>query len=65
MVTAAPDHIPEPLVNQLAMGGRMIIPVGESRQTLKLLERDSEGVAVRDTLPVLFVPMTGRARNQG
>lgn len=64
IVTAAPDHIPEPLVAQLALGGRMVIPVGDSRQTLKLLERKPEGVAVHNTLPVLFVPMTGTARHQ-
>ncbi|MBN1945198.1 MAG: protein-L-isoaspartate(D-aspartate) O-methyltransferase [Bradymonadales bacterium] len=61
MVTAAPGHIPQPLVDQLAVGGRMIIPVGESYQTLILIERGADGVTVQRDLPVRFVPMTGEA----
>ncbi len=61
MVTAAPDHVPEPLIEQLAPGGRMIIPVGENRQSLTLITRTPAGVSRENLLPVLFVPMTGRA----
>ena len=64
MVTAAPDHIPQPLVDQLAVGGRMIVPVGEHRQTLTVLTRTDEGVTEEATLPVLFVPMTGEAERR-
>ena len=39
IVTAAPDHVPEPLVEQLAVGGRMVIPVGERGQRLTLITR--------------------------
>ena len=64
MVTAAPDHIPQPLVDQLAVGGRMIIPVGENRQALILLSRTENGVTEETILPVRFVPMTGEAERR-
>lgn len=62
IVTAAPDHIPHPLVEQLAAGGRMVIPVGERGwvQHLKVLIKTAEGeLETRDVLPVRFVPVTG------
>ena len=64
MVTAAPDHVPQPLVDQLAVGGRMIIPVGDRRQTLTVLTRTDDGVTEEAVLPVLFVPMTGEAERR-
>ncbi len=64
MVTAAPDHVPEPLVEQLKVGGRMIIPVGERSQRLVLITKDEKGVKQERDLPVLFVPMTGEAEKQ-
>ena len=64
IVTAAPDHVPQPLVEQLAIGGRMIIPVGEDRQTLTEIIRTGTGVTEVTTLPVLFVPMTGQAQQR-
>lgn len=62
IVTCSPESIPQPLVDQLAEGGRMIIPVGERYdQTLVLLTKRS-GQMVRESLvPSLFVPMTGTA----
>ena len=62
IVTAAPDHVPEPLIEQLASGGRMIVPVGSGAQELVLLTRTSAGVARERVLPVRFVPMTGEAQ---
>jgi protein-L-isoaspartate(D-aspartate) O-methyltransferase len=59
IVTAAPDHIPKPLVEQLAVGGRMIIPVGKFFQELILIEKTAKGVTEKKVLPVRFVPMTG------
>ena len=62
VVTAAASHIPPPLVRQLKPGGRMIIPVGERFhvQYLTLVTKDADGhVAVRELLPVAFVPLTG------
>lgn len=60
VVTAAPDHVPQPLVDQLAKGGRMIVPVGSvySTQDLRLIEKDSHGkVTSRTITPVRFVPL--------
>jgi protein-L-isoaspartate(D-aspartate) O-methyltransferase len=61
IVTCAPDHIPQPLIEQLAEGGRMVIPVGETYfpQVLKLVEKKEGKVIVQDIIPVRFVPMTG------
>jgi protein-L-isoaspartate(D-aspartate) O-methyltransferase len=61
MVTAAPDHVPQPLIDQLKNGGRMIIPVGRGEQELLLIEKGPSGVTRRSTIPVRFVPMTGKA----
>lgn len=65
IVAAAPNHVPQPLVDQLASGGRMVIPVGDFYQELRLIEKDADG-NIRETnvAPVSFVPMTGRARGQ-
>ncbi|HWM26357.1 MAG TPA: protein-L-isoaspartate(D-aspartate) O-methyltransferase [Chthoniobacterales bacterium] len=59
IVTAAPDHVPKPLIEQLREGGRMIIPVGESRaQNLYLLEKRDGLVKQTAVIPVKFVPFT-------
>ncbi len=62
IVTAAPDHVPQPLIDQLKPGGRMIIPVGRYEQDLLLVEKGLSGVTRRSTIPVRFVPMTGKAQ---
>ncbi len=62
VVTAAPDHVPQPLIDQLKPGGRMIIPVGHFEQDLVLIEKGPSGTTRRSTIPVRFVPMTGKAR---
>jgi len=65
IVTCAPDHVPQPLVDQLKPGGRMIIPVGERyNQELYLLEKKGDKVVKQAVLPVLFVPMTGEAEKK-
>ena len=62
VVTAAPDHVPQPLIDQLAVGGHLVIPVGRSIQELLLLSRDEKGEIQRRTLfGVRFVPMRGEA----
>lgn len=63
-VTAAPDHIPQPLIDQLKVGGRFIIPIGEGRQHLVRVTKTKTGLAEESLLPVSFVPMTGQARNK-
>lgn len=64
IVTAAPAHIPQPLIDQLKIGGHMIIPVGEFSQDLILLERMEEGIEQKRKIPVRFVPMTGEAEEK-
>ncbi|HQR44841.1 MAG TPA: protein-L-isoaspartate(D-aspartate) O-methyltransferase [Thermoanaerobaculia bacterium] len=56
LVTAAPERIPPPLLEQLASPGRMVIPVGGFYQELKVIERTSDGFRERSVLPVRFVP---------
>lgn len=59
IVTAAPDHVPQPLVEQLKEGGRMIIPVGKTfAQELYLLEKRGGVVKQTAVIPVKFVPLT-------
>ena len=62
MVTAAPDEVPPALVEQLRIGGLMVIPVGTLLQELRVLRRTATGMQTLDTLPVRFVPMTGKPR---
>ncbi|RKY67523.1 MAG: protein-L-isoaspartate O-methyltransferase [Candidatus Latescibacterota bacterium] len=64
IVTCAPEHIPQPLVEQLAEGGRMVIPVGEEDriQTLFLLKKEEGEIRQKALIPVRFVPMTGEAQ---
>jgi len=62
LVTAAPDQIPQPLIDQLAAGGRLVIPVGQQgvTQWMTILEKTTKGVTQRQTIPVQFVPFTRR-----
>ena len=63
IVTAAPGHVPQPLIDQLAMGARMVIPVGEWSQELVLLRRTPDGIERKRFMSVRFVPMTGQAQD--
>ena len=64
VVTAAPDHIPQPLVGQLSVGGRLIVPLGNNRQVLTEIIRTENDIIQESTLPVIFVPMTGQAEQR-
>jgi protein-L-isoaspartate(D-aspartate) O-methyltransferase len=64
MVTAAPDHVPQPLIDQLKVGGRLIIPVGVAFQDLYVIEKTDKGIRRYSVLPVRFVPMTGEAQKK-
>ena len=64
IVTAAPPKIPQSLLDQLKLGGRMTIPVGRTIQKLLLIERTPEGFSEEIIFPVRFVPMTGTAQDE-
>ncbi len=61
LVTAAPERIPQPLIDQLAVGGKLVVPVGAANRTqsLQVLDKAPDGsTGVSDILPVVFVPFT-------
>ena len=62
MVTAAPEDVPPALVEQLKVGGLMAIPVGSFSQELRILRKTADGLETLHTLPVRFVPMTGKKK---
>jgi protein-L-isoaspartate(D-aspartate) O-methyltransferase len=64
IVTAAPEHVPQPLVDQLKVGGKMVIPVGKYFQNLEVLTKTADGVERKTIIPVRFVPMTGEVQKQ-
>ncbi len=59
IVTAAASHVPQELLAQLAIGGRMVIPIGTSEQTLYLIERNQNEYKQTKLEPVKFVPLLG------
>jgi len=65
IVTAAAPRIPDPLLDQLKIGGRIVIPIGDGFQELRVFEKTAEGLKLLFTLPVRFVPMKGRIRDTG
>lgn len=60
IVTAAPPDIPQTLVNQLAVGGVMVVPVGTSYQEIVIITRTAAGVTQKRTIEVRFVPMVSK-----
>jgi protein-L-isoaspartate(D-aspartate) O-methyltransferase len=59
IVTAAPDHVPPALVEQLKPGGRLVVPVGKLFQELMVITKNADGTATRkEIVPVQFVPLT-------
>lgn len=62
LVTAAPPEVPEPLKEQLKVGGRLVIPVGDLDQELRVYTRTEDGLKTETVFPVRFVPMTGKAQ---
>jgi len=59
IITASPDHIPKPLLDQLKEGGRMVVPVGTYAQELKKIVKRSGKIETTGIISVIFVPMTG------
>ncbi|MEW6014880.1 MAG: protein-L-isoaspartate(D-aspartate) O-methyltransferase [Candidatus Zixiibacteriota bacterium] len=64
IVTAAAPKIPQPLIDQLKTGGRLVIPVGELSQELYLVTKNEEGILKQSIIPVRFVPMTGEVQKR-
>ena len=65
ILAAAPDHVPQPLIDQLAAGGRLVMPVGGFWQELIVIEKDADGgTSRRRVAGVRFVPMTGEAQEK-
>ncbi|MGA1845312.1 MAG: protein-L-isoaspartate(D-aspartate) O-methyltransferase [bacterium] len=64
IITAAPDHIPAPLIDQLAVGGVLVLPVGSQSQDLYRIRKTREGLREEKIAPVRFVPMTGEAEQR-
>ena len=67
MVTAAPDEIPAALIEQLAVGGRLVIPVGSQGgpQWMMVVDKTGSGVVQKRTIPVQFVPLTRDPQQPG
>ncbi len=61
VVTAAPGKVPQPLLDQLAVGGRLVIPVGVDQQEMRVIKRTQSGYETDVVFAVRFVPMTGEA----
>ena len=64
VVAAAPDHIPPALVAQLAVGGRLVIPVGDADQEIRVITKTASGHREERLIPVRFVPLTRDVREQ-
>jgi len=63
IVTAAPEHVPQPLVDQLKPGGRLVVPVGPyggTQQLLVVTRGDDGGIIREQVIPVRFVPLVRR-----
>ena len=64
MVTAAPEKVPQALLDQLKDGGKLVIPVGDQLQFLEVYKRVGDRFEKRRSIPVRFVPMTGKAQEE-
>ncbi|MFH1070033.1 MAG: protein-L-isoaspartate(D-aspartate) O-methyltransferase [Candidatus Glassbacteria bacterium] len=64
IVTAAPEKVPQPLLDQLKEGGRLVIPEGRYYQDLVVYEKSGGKTRRREVIPVRFVPMTGKAEEK-
>jgi protein-L-isoaspartate(D-aspartate) O-methyltransferase len=64
IVTAAPPRIPPPLLEQLAVGGKMVVPVGDAFQELQVVARADTGYRIQKSIPVRFVPMVGKIQSE-
>ena len=67
ILAAAAPRVPQPLIDQLALGGRLVLPLGDGLgQELLVITKQEDGSTARETVaPVMFVPMTGEVRGKG
>jgi protein-L-isoaspartate(D-aspartate) O-methyltransferase len=63
LLSAAPPHIPKPLIDQLRVGGKMVVAEGDFIQDLLVITKTKDGVERRTVIPVRLAPMTGRVRD--
>ncbi len=63
VVAAAPDHVPKALVDQLAMGARLVVPVGGYDQEIRVITKTPQGPREERLIPVRFVPLTRDVRD--
>lgn len=63
LLSAAPPHIPKPLIDQLRVGGHMVVPVGGFFQDLLVITKAADGIETRTVIPVRLSPMTGKVRD--
>jgi protein-L-isoaspartate(D-aspartate) O-methyltransferase len=63
IVTAAPEKVPQPLLDQLKEGAKLVIPVGDYMQYLEVYTRTGNKFKRERSVPVRFVPMTGKAED--
>ena len=64
IVTAAPPRVPEPLKQQLKVGGRLVLPVGEYHQEMRVITRTADGFSELPIMKVHFERMTGEVRDK-
>ncbi|MEM6453879.1 MAG: protein-L-isoaspartate(D-aspartate) O-methyltransferase [Acidobacteriota bacterium] len=64
LLTAAPETVPKPLLDQLRIGGRMVVAVGNVFQDLKLITKTADGTEAKRVIPVRLAPMEGEIRRQ-
>ncbi len=62
LITAAPERIPQPLLDQLKPGGRLVVPLGAGVQDLVVVTKTERGIVRETVTAVRFVPMTGKVR---
>jgi protein-L-isoaspartate(D-aspartate) O-methyltransferase len=65
ILTAAPPHLPQPLLDQLKVGGRMVAPVGDYFQDLRVVTKTADGLETTSVIPVRLSPMTREVREGG
>jgi protein-L-isoaspartate(D-aspartate) O-methyltransferase len=64
LLTAAPERVPSPLLDQLKVGGKLVAPVGRGLQNLVVMTKTKEGITTEILDLVQFVPMTGKAQDE-